>query len=176
MRRRFTWIIWLVLVALTASSPLWGSKSTFLTSVFAGQLDPTQWFVFNALGLFPLYFFILARNDQQPHLRSLLYLSGMVLGGFIIFPLEVTSKTKPQPLTKLNLTLLVSMDLLFIGLLIWALIFGDWSLYSESYRNDLFVYVMTWDFFAFLGVLTVKIIASYKTYFNNIMNDKTSAL
>lgn len=170
MRRRLTWIIWIVLVALSASSPLWGSESTFLSQVVKGQLDPTQWFVFNALGLFPLYFFILARNDQQPLLRSLLYLGGMVLGGFIIFPLEVTSQSKPQPLTKLNLSLLVSMDILFIGLFIWALFFGDWSIYRESYRTDLFVYVMTWDFFAFFAVLAVKIITSFKTYFANIIH------
>ena len=165
MRKQFTWIIWFALLVMSALSPLWGTESVFLNQVFAQDLDPTQWFVFMSLGLFPLYFFILALNDKQPWPRACLYLLGMILGGFVIFPLDALSKAVPQPLSKPTFMILALMDITLVGMFVWAMITGDWSVYMQSYRSDLFVYVMTWDMLAFIGVLLAKIAFGAPQYF-----------
>lgn len=165
MRSVIIWIIWLALVIVSALSPLWGSESLFLSQVFARNLDPTLWFVFISLGVFPLYFFILALNDKQSLPRSLMYLLGMILGGFVIFPLEALNKAQPQPLSKFSLYLLVLLNFVLLGLLLWANFTGSWEVYMQSFRNDLFVYVMTWDAIAFIIVLKVKLFTGLKYYY-----------
>ena len=74
-----------------------------------------------------------------------------------MFPLEVISKYGANPLTRLQFVLLALMDSILIMLLGWAIIFGDWSVYIQSYQNDLFVNIMTWDFIAIVIVLFYKV-------------------
>lgn len=172
MNRFIVFIIWVGLLTLATISPLLGVPSLFLDQVFANQLDPSQWFIFTSLGIFPLYFLIFSFNEKQPIWRSLLYLLGMILGGFIVFPLEVISKYSANPLTRLQFVLLALMDSILIILLVWSIIFGDWSVYIQSYQNDLFVNIMTWDFIAIVIVLFYKVISNSKIYFRTLLKQE----
>jgi hypothetical protein len=166
MRKHVILIIWAALIILSAITSLWSQPSTFLNQVFANNLDPSQWFIFNSLGIFPLYFFILALNDKKPWWISSLYLFGLMFGGFIIFPLEAFSKTEAQPLKKSSFLALASLDILLTIMFIWAIIFGDWSVYRSNFQQDLFVYIMTWDFIAIVIVLFYKVWMHNKVYFS----------
>jgi hypothetical protein len=166
MKKHIILIIWVVLIIISVITPLWGQTSNFLNQVFASDLDPTQWFVFNSLGIFPLYFFILSLNDKKPWWMSLLYLFGLGFGGFVIFPLEALTQTKPQPLKKSSFFALASFDIILTIMLVWALFFGDWSVYRSSFQQDLFVYIMTWDFIAVVIVLFYKVLMNHKVYFS----------
>jgi hypothetical protein len=169
MNRYIVATIWIILIAVSAITPLWNVPSTFLDQVMLGTLDPSQWFIFTSLGLFPLYFFIFSRNENQPLWRSMFYLFGLILGGFIIFPLEALNQRKAQPLSKIQLVSLAMMDTTLIILLGWSIIFGDWSVYIQSYQKDLFVYIMTWDFIAVVIVLFYKAFANADTYLKLII-------
>ncbi|MBS3991654.1 MAG: hypothetical protein KGZ51_06225 [Erysipelothrix sp.] len=172
MNRLIVFIIWLVLIALTAISPLWGEPSLFLDQVLLGNLDPTQWFIFISLGFFPLYFFVFARNEKQPLWRSLLYLLGMAFGAFILLPLEALNSKSANPLTRLQIFLLASMDVILLLILTWSMFFGDWSVYIQSYQTDLFVYIMTWDFIAIVIVSSYKVISQSNIYFKTILKQE----
>jgi hypothetical protein len=172
MNRLIVFVIWLGLIALAAMTPLWAQPSLFLNQVLSGNLDPSQWFIFMSLGFFPLYFFIFALNEKQPLWRSLLYLLGMGFGGFIVFPLEALNNKSANPLTRLQLILLATMDSILFLILAWSIFFGDWSVYIQSYQNDLFVYIMTWDFIAIVIVLFYKVISQSSIYFKTFLKQE----
>ncbi len=172
MNRIIVFIIWVGLLIIATISPLWGEPSLFLNQVFNGSLDPSQWFIFTSLGIFPLYFLIFSFNEKQPLWRSLLYMFGMILGGFIVFPLEIINKHSANPLTRLQIILLALMDTVLMIMLIWAIIFGDWSVYIQSYQNDIFVNIMTWDFIAIVIVLFYKVISNSRIYFKTILKQE----
>jgi hypothetical protein len=172
MNRIILLIIWFGLLLLATMTPLWSEPSLFLEQVFNNALDPSQWFVFTSLGIFPLYFLILTFNEKQPIWRSLLYLLGMGLGGFIVFPLEILNKHNANPLTRLQFILLALMDSILMALLIWSIIFGDWSVYIQSYQNDVFVTIMTWDFIAIVIVLFYKVISNSRIYFSTLLKQE----
>lgn len=165
MNRQFAAVIWLALVVMSALSGLWGRESVFLSQLMSGNIDPIHWFIFLSLGLFPIYFLVLAVNDQQPRLRTWLYLLGFVFGGFIIFLLEALNNQPPQSLSKRKAMILMFMDCVVIGLFVYALVAGNWHAFLQSYRTDLFVYVMTWDFLGFIGVLWTKLLLGMHVYF-----------
>lgn len=166
MKRRVPLLIWIVLVMVTINASLNGASSDFLNQVFSLNLDPSLWFVFNALGLIPMYFLILSINDKKPWWQSMFTLLGFGLGGFVLFPLEFLFRSKPLPLKKYSFFLLGSIDIILTLMLLWALIFGDWSVYRQAYQSDLFVYVMTWDFIALIIVLFYKVASHSPIYFS----------
>lgn len=172
MNRRVVFIIWLALIGVSAISPLWVEPSLFLNQVLSGSLDPSQWFIFTSLGFFPLYFFVFALNEKQPLWRSILYLLGMIFGGFIVFPLEALNNKTAKPLTLTHLVMLATMDSILIAILVWSIFLGDWSVYIRSYQTDLFVYIMTWDFIAIIIVLSYKVISQAPIYFQSFLKQE----
>jgi hypothetical protein len=166
MKRKVPFLIWIILVVIAGLALLNPIPSDFLNQVLRLNLDPSLWFVFNALGLIPLYFIILSVNDKKPWWISSLYLLGLGLGGFVLFPLEFLFKSKPQPLKKSSFFLLGSIDIILTLMLLWAVFFGDWSVYRQAYQNDLFVYIMTWDFIALIIVLFYKVASQSHIYFS----------
>jgi hypothetical protein len=118
--------------------------STFLDELFALNVDPLLFMVFNLLGMIPLAFFLyFKQNYDLKWFHILILLSGFVLGGFGLgFIIYLMPKTKPLKYSKKPLWagFIITLVLLFYGLL-----FGDINAYIEAFNTDTFVHIMTID-------------------------------
>lgn len=166
MRRQFAGVIWLSLIVMSVLSV--SKDSIFFSQLLLGNIEPMHAFMLGALILFPIYFYILAVNDQQSWFRRMLYLLGFIFGGYLIFLLETLNKTVPQPLTSRKVLVLAAIDVILIILFVFALLQGDWQFFLLSYRSDRIVYVMTWNVLGYVGVVWTKVLLGMSSYFKSL--------
>ena len=147
---------WLVLYVLFVSYSLFSmtaqrNVTLDFISLFTFQGDLLLVMVFNMLGVFPLYYLLVAlRYEKQKIFVYVLFSLGFMFGAFAILPGLMLLKGKRQPLTRKKQGLLILLAFILLIMLFIGVIFGDLSMYFQLFLNDQFVHIMSIDLLVLL--------------------------
>jgi len=169
MNRNIILIIWLCIFAIASISIRWGAQTLIIGLDLYSSFDPTQWLVLALFAILPLYFLIFSICEKQPLWRKILYLLGLWFGSFVIFPLEFLNKYGANPLTRTHIIALAFLDILLLTILTWAIMFGNWTYYIQSYQTDFTFFFITWNLIAMVIGLIYKVFSNSKIYFKTLM-------
>lgn len=114
--------------------------------------NPSLLYVFMMLGLYPLYYFMVAKATKSQ--TKIHYLS-FLLGGFVLLPLLKQETYQPK-----NLNKRYRLVFLFLSsaLALYALGFSHTSHLLSAYQGSSFVRIMTLDFIMLYTVTAVLLI------------------
>ncbi|UJR13723.1 hypothetical protein I4U23_000734 [Adineta vaga] len=163
--KKVFWIIWCVFLLYTLFFAPKTDQRSKSTGVYVKQLmfgpwndiDPYIISLFYFLGIWPLVYMsiLLTDGQNQPFNGSLASCMAMVLGGFILLPYfalrrsECGKKFRINYFVRLFESKLIAIGLMIstIGLILFAIMFGNLHEFRQEFDRNQFIHVMTIDFF-----------------------------
>jgi hypothetical protein len=120
-------------------------------ALFQLQGDALLVMTFNMLGVFPLYYLLVASTyERQKWFVYLLFGLSFMFGAFATIPGLLLLKGNQKPLSKRQERFFIILPLALLIMSIVGILFGDISTYFQLFLNDQFVHIMTIDFFILL--------------------------
>lgn len=120
-------------------------------SLFTFQGDMLLVMVFNMLGVFPIYYILVASTyEKQKTYVYVLYGLSFMFGGFATIPALLLTKGSQKPLTTFQKRGFVLLPMMLLLMTIIGILFGNINDYYQLFLNDQFVHIMTIDFFILL--------------------------
>ncbi|MGB0202889.1 MAG: hypothetical protein ACPF9R_01910 [Acholeplasmataceae bacterium] len=122
----------------------------FMT-LFTFQGDMLLVMVFNMLGVFPVYYILVASTyeKQKTYVYGLYGLSFM-FGAFATIPALLLTKGSQKPLSKFQKRGFIVLPIMLLLMTIVGILFGNIRDYYQFFLNDQFVHIMTIDFIILL--------------------------
>ncbi len=169
--RFLLFLIWLAFIgyAVMYAPGQSGFDDSIMMELFKLQSDePLLIAVFSLLGVFPVaYCLILLRADRYSTPALPFALGSFVLGGFALLPYYFTVSLSPRRTNRTsanwyyfltNRFTIFLVLLIAIGLIVYGLTLGNWSVYFEAFQQSHFVHVMTIDLvvMSFLSVIAIR--------------------
>ena len=115
-------------------------------SLFTFEGDLLLVMIFNMLGVFPIYYLLVAlRYEKQKFYVYLLFSLGFMFGAFAILPGLMLLKGQRQALTRRKQWLFIVLSFILLIMLFVGILFGDITNYFTLFLNDQFVHIMTID-------------------------------
>ena len=152
-------VLLLLILYATLYSP--GSNSENLTLIqrmYSGEfrtINPLVFSTFNLLGVWPMVYAVLVLEEAkiQPFPVWPFILLSFFMGGFIylVYFGFRKSDTVLRPQTKLQKRIetrknMVLLSLVGVSLVLYGLIYGDWSEFTNSFQTNGLVHIMSIDF------------------------------
>lgn len=120
-------------------------------SLFTFQGDLLLVMVFNMLGVFPIYYILVASTyEKQKAYVYVLYGLSFMFGAFATIPALLLTKGSQKPLSTFQKRGFILLPIMLLLMTIIGILFGDMNDYYQLFLNDQFVHIMTIDFFILL--------------------------
>jgi hypothetical protein len=145
-------ILYIVFVSYSLISMFFNRTVTLdFLALFQLQGDALLVMTFNMLGVFPLYYLLVASTyERQKWFVYLLFGLSFMFGAFATIPGLLLLKGNQKPLSKRQERFFIILPLALLIMSIVGILFGDISTYFQLFLNDQFVHIMTIDFFILL--------------------------
>lgn len=145
-------ILYIVFVSYSLISMFFNRTITLdFLALFQLQGDALLVMTFNMLGVFPLYYLLVASTyERQKWFVYLLFGLSFMFGAFATIPGLLLLKGNQKPLSKRQERFFIILPLALLIMSIVGILFGDISTYFQLFLNDQFVHIMTIDFFILL--------------------------
>lgn len=115
------------------------------------QGDALLVMVFNMLGVFPLYYILVASTyEKQKWYVYMLFGLSFMFGAFATIPGLILLKGNQKEKSKTQERFLIILPLTLLVMSIVGIVLGNIDDYVQLFLNDQFVHIMTIDFFILL--------------------------
>lgn len=145
-------IIYCVFVTYSLVSLAFSREVTLdFMSLFTFQGDLLLVMVFNMLGVFPIYYILVATTyEKQKAYVYVLYGLSFMFGAFATIPALILTKGSQKPLSTFQKRGFILLPMMLLVMTIIGILFGNMNDYYQLFLNDQFVHIMTIDFFILL--------------------------
>lgn len=145
-------VLYIIFVSYSLISMFFNRQVTLdFLALFQLQGDALLVMTFNMLGVFPLYYLLVASTyERQKWYVYVLFGFSFMFGAFATIPGLLLLKGKQKPLSKTQERFFILLPLTLLIMSIVGILFGNISDYSQLFLNDQFVHIMTIDFLILL--------------------------
>lgn len=145
-------VLYIIFVSYSIISMFFNRQVTLdFLALFQLQGDALLVMTFNMLGVFPLYYLLVASTyERQKWYVYVLFGFSFMFGAFATIPGLLLLKGNQKPLSKTQERFFILLPLTLLIMSIVGILFGNISDYSQLFLNDQFVHIMTIDFFILL--------------------------
>jgi hypothetical protein len=141
-------VLYIIFVVYSLISIMFNRPVTLdFMSLFTFQGDMLLVMVFNMLGVFPLYYLLVATTyEKQKSYVYVLYGLSFMFGAFATIPALLLTKGTQNPLSTFQKRGFIILPIMLLFMTILGILLGNINDYFQLFLNDQFVHIMTIDF------------------------------
>ena len=164
MSRRTALLLWIALVAVAVVAPptrpdLWEWVGRVMSGDWSGE-NPLLLAQFNLMGIWPVLFGILLAPQwrDRPVPSWPFVIASMMVGAFSLLLFFVFRSGPPERVVRPDWTrwITLAMGVMAAGLVGWGVLAGDVAGWTQQWRSEGLVFVMTADFFVLVVAFALE--------------------